>query len=65
MNVKVENHCRILQLFEFVFHGSSPRCPLKHISFSWSLNDHPREIMRFQLHTFVENAKFKVQFGFC
>ena len=57
---RAKKYCSIE--FFYFFHVSSQRCPLQHISFSWSLTDHPREIMRFQLPPFVENVKFKVKF---
>ena len=46
--------------FNLFFHVSSPGYPLHHLSFSWSITDHPRELLRFQLPTCVENVKFKV-----
>ena len=53
-----------IEFFHF-FHVLSPKCPLQQISFSWSLTDHPRKIMRFQLPPLVGNVKLKVKFGFC
>ena len=61
LNQHYDNHmCLWFELFSKVndmahgplvnfFRVSSPRCLLHHISFSWSLTDHPRQIMRFQL----------------
>ena len=59
---RAKKYCSI-EFFHF-FPVSSSRCPLQHISFSWSLPDHQRETMKFQLPPFVKNVKFKVKFGF-
>ena len=60
---RAKKYCSI----EFFFHISTPRCPLQHILFSWSLtlpskgdNDIP-----INGTPFVENVKYKVKFGFC